>query len=118
VFFSVWRRFLDAYEQKGKWKKRILRSYFALCSLCYRTLPWESFVRRYRDHDHWHNLRPDAFVAYQAGGQRVRFWLEWDRARLGTRVLGAKLRTYEHYVTSSEWFKQEAALPMLLIVAP
>jgi len=86
--------------------------------LCYRTLPWESFVRRYRDHDHWHNLRPDAFVAYQAGGQRVHFWLEWDRARLGTRVLGAKLRTYEHYVTSSEWFKQEAALPMLLIVAP
>jgi len=37
---------------------------------------------------------------------------------MGTRVLGAKLRTYEHYVTSSEWFKQEAALPMLLIVAP
>jgi len=74
--------------------------------------------RRYRDHEHWHNLRPDAFAAYQAGEHRVRFWLEWDRATMGTRDLGAKLRTYEHYVTSREWFKQEAALPMLLIVTP
>ena len=37
---------------------------------------------------------------------------------MGMRDLGAKLRTYEHYVTSREWFKQEGALPMLLIVAP
>jgi hypothetical protein len=37
---------------------------------------------------------------------------------MGTRDLGDKLRTYEHYVTSREWFKQEAALPMLLVVAP
>jgi predicted transcriptional regulator len=74
--------------------------------------------RRYRDHEHWHNLRPDAFAAYQAGEQHVRFWLEWDRATMGTRDLGAKLRTYAQYVTSREWFKQEAALPMLLVVAP
>jgi len=87
----------------------------------HRLLWWEigaACERRYRDHEHWHNLRPDAFAAYQAGERRVRFWLEWDRATMGTRDLGAKLRTYEHYVTSREWFKQEAALPMLLIVAP
>ena len=34
------------------------------------------------------------------------------------RDLVAKLRSYEHYVASREWFKQEAALPMLLVVTP
>ena len=61
----------------------------------HRLLWWETGAaceRRYRDHEHWHNLRPDAFAAYQAGEQRVRFWLEWDRATMGTRDLGAKLQ--------------------------
>ncbi len=34
----------------------------------HRLLWWEtgaSCERRYRDHDHWHNLRPDAFAEYQ-----------------------------------------------------
>jgi predicted transcriptional regulator len=87
----------------------------------HRLLWWETgsaCERRYRDHDHWHNLRPDAFAAYHAGEQRVRFWLEWDRATMGARDLGVKLSTYAQYVASREWFKQEAALPMLLIVAP
>jgi Replication-relaxation len=86
--------------------------------LCYRTLPWESCVRRYRDHDHWHNLRPDVLAAYQVGQQRIRFRLEWDRATMGTRDLVAKLRTYAQYVASREWFKQEASLPLLLVVTP
>jgi len=87
----------------------------------HRLLWWETGAtceRRYRDHDHWHNLRPDAFAEYQAGKQHVRFWLEWDRATMGTRDLVAKLRTYEHYVASREWFKQEAGLPLLLVVTP
>lgn len=87
----------------------------------YRLLWWETgsaCERRYRDHDHWYNLRPDAFAAYQVGQQRIRFWLEWDRATMGTRDLGAKLRTYVQYVASREWFKQEAALPFLLVVTP
>ncbi len=87
----------------------------------HRLLWWETggaCERRYRDHDHWHNLRPDAVAAYQAGEQRVRFWLEWDRGTMGTRDLGVKLRTYEQYVASREWFKQETILPLLLVVAP
>jgi len=48
----------------------------------------------------------------------VRFWLEWDRGTMSSRDLGVKLRTYEQYVASREWFKQEAALPLLLFVTP
>ena len=87
----------------------------------HRLLWWETGAaceRRYRDHDHWHNLRPDALAEYQAGEQRVRFWLEWDRGTMGTRDLAVKLRTYEQYVASREWFKQEATLPLLLVVTP
>ena len=82
---------------------------------------WEAGAaceRRYRNHDHWHNLRPDAFAEYQAGEKRVRFWLEWDRGTMGARDLVAKLWTYEHYVASREWFKQEVGLPLLLVVTP
>jgi hypothetical protein len=80
---------------------------------------WETeiaFERRYRDNDHWHNLRPDALAEFQEGDQRVRFWLEWDRATMGARDLGAKLRTYEQYVASREWFKGKRDLRFLLIV--
>ena len=87
----------------------------------HRLLWWETGAaceRRYRDHDHWHNLRPDAVAAYQVGQQRIRFWLEWDRATMGTRDLVAKLRTYAQYVASREWFKQDAGLPLLLVVTP
>ena len=37
---------------------------------------------------------------------------------MGTRDLVTKLRTYAQYVASREWFKQEAALPLLLVVTP
>jgi hypothetical protein len=87
----------------------------------HRLLWWEigaSCERRYHDQEHWHNLRPDAIAEYLAGEKRVRFWLEWDRGTIGMRDLVAKLRSYEHYVASREWFKQEAALPMLLVVTP
>jgi len=87
----------------------------------HQLLWWEtgsSCERRYRDHDHWHNLRPDAMGEYQAGERRVRFWLEWDRATMGTRDLMAKFNTYAHYVASREWFREKAVLPLLLVVAP
>ncbi len=82
---------------------------------------WEtgsSCERRYRDHDRWHNLRPDAFAEYQAGELRVRFWLEWDRGTMSTPDLAVKCTTYARYVASREWFKQETALPFLLVVTP
>src|SRR5215471_10929662 len=70
--------------------------------------------RRYPDHDHWHNLRPDAMGEYQAGERPVRFWLEWDRTTIGTRDLVAKFQTYAQYVTSHAWFKEQHFMPYLL----
>ena len=70
----------------------------------HRLLWWETGLlceRRYRDHDRWHNLRPDAMGDYQAGEQQVRFWLEWDRATMGTRDLVTKFSTYAHYAAGS-----------------
>jgi DNA-binding MarR family transcriptional regulator len=87
----------------------------------HRLLWWETGAvceQRYRDHDRWHNLRPDAFAEYQAGERRVRFWLEWDRGTMSSRDLAIKCRTYEQYLDSREWFKQEATLPFLLVVTP
>jgi DNA-binding IclR family transcriptional regulator len=87
----------------------------------HRLLWWETGMaceRRYHDHDRWHNLRPDAFAEYQAGERRVRFWLEWDCGTMSSRDLAIKFRTYAHYVASREWFKQEAWLPLLLVVTP
>jgi predicted transcriptional regulator len=87
----------------------------------HRLLWWETGAVcecRYRDHEHWHNLRPDAFAEYLAGEQRVSFWLEWDRGTMGSRDLAVKCRTYTQYVASREWFKQKATLPFLLIVTP
>ncbi len=55
---------------------------------------------------------------YLAGERHVRFWLERDRATMGTRDLIAKFRTYAQYVTSREWFRERAVLPLLLVVAP
>ncbi len=37
---------------------------------------------------------------------------------MGARDLGVKLSTYAQYVASREWFKQEAVLPLLLVVTP
>lgn len=48
----------------------------------------------------------------------MRFWLEWDRATMGTRDLIAQFRTYAYYVTSHEWFRDRDILPFLLIVVP
>src|SRR5215469_5715291 len=82
---------------------------------------WETGAiceRRYRDHECWHNLRPDALAEYQAGERHVRFWLEWDRATMGTRDLFAKFQTYTQNVTSHAWFKEQRELPYLLVIVP
>lgn len=82
---------------------------------------WEtgpSCERRYPDHERWHNFRPDAMGEYQAGERYVRFWLEWDRATMGTRDLFAKFKTYTQYTTSHEWFKEQHVMPHLLVVVP
>jgi hypothetical protein len=86
--------------------------------LCNRTLLWEVCLRRYRDLDHWHNLRSDAVAEYQAGERRVRFWLEWDRGTMNVRDLVIKFTPYAHYIASREWAREDARLPRLFCVAP
>jgi len=86
----------------------------------HRLLWWETgsiCERRYRDHDAWYNLRPDGAGEYQAGAQRVRFWLEWDRGTMVLRDLASKFATYARYVAYRVWVKEHAVLPLLLTVA-
>lgn len=74
-------------------------------------------TRQYRDVDGWHALRPDAAGEYQAGTQRLRFWLEWDRGTMGRRDLETKFAAYAHYVRSGEWRADgNTLLPHLLVV--
>ncbi len=85
----------------------------------HRLLWWETgsiCERRYRDHDAWFNLRPDGAGEYQAGAQRVRFWLEWDRGTMVLRDLASKFATYARYVAYRMWIKEHAVLPLLLTV--
>lgn len=86
----------------------------------HRLLWWETgsiCERRYRDHDAWYNLRPDGAGEYQAGAQRIRFWLEWDRGTMVLRDLASKFDTYARYVAYRSWVKEHAVLPLLLTVA-
>jgi Replication-relaxation len=85
-----------------------------------RVVWWETgraCARQYREIDGWHALRPDAAGEYQAGTQRLRFWLEWDRGTMGRRDLETKFAAYAHYVRSREWRTDgNTPLPYLLIV--
>ena len=93
----------------------------AIAGRQHRLLWWETAAaseRRYRDHEHWHNLRPDAMGEYQAGEQRVRFWLEWDRGTMNVRDLAIKFTSYAHYIASREWAREHSMLPVLVCVAP
>ncbi len=78
----------------------------------YRSLWWETGAtceRRYRDHDHWHNLRPDALAEYRVGSQQVHFWLVWDRGTMNVRDLAIKFASYAQYIASREWAREWSA---------
>lgn len=98
------------------------RLHLAARSLGHEVLWWETgsrCERRYRDHESWHNLRPDATMEYMAGGQRLRAWLEWDEGTMKRRNLEPKLEAYATYVRTREWSREGLrVLPVLLIVAP
>ena len=75
--------------------------------------------RRYRDHDSWHNLRPDAAMEYEAQGRRLRAWLEWDEGTMTRGNLTPKLEAYATYIRTREWSREGLrTLPVLLVVAP
>jgi DNA-binding MarR family transcriptional regulator len=102
-------------------------SFFARLHVAARSLKhevrwWETgsrCERRYRDHDSWHNLRPDAAMEYMAGGKLLRAWLEWDEGTMKRRNLEPKLEAYATYVRTREWSREGLrVLPVLLIVAP
>jgi Replication-relaxation len=82
---------------------------------------WETGAmceRRYRVHEQWYNLRPDALVEYREGSQQMRFWLEWDRGTMNVRDLAIKFTSYTQYVASREWAREGSMLPVLVCIAP
>jgi hypothetical protein len=74
--------------------------------------------RRYRVHEQWYNLRPDALAEYRLGSQILRFWLEWDCGTMNVRDLAVKFTSYAHYIASREWAREDSMLPALVCVAP
>lgn len=82
---------------------------------------WETGAlceRRYRVHEQWYNLRPDALAEYRVGRQQIRFWLEWDRGTMNVRDLTIKFLSYAHYTASREWARERSMLPLLVCIAP
>jgi hypothetical protein len=82
---------------------------------------WETGTvceRRYRVHDQWYNLRPDALAEYRVGSQRMRFWLEWDRGTMNVRDLATKFASYAQYIDSREWARERSVLPLLICIVP
>jgi len=90
--------------------------------LGHQLLWWETGSRcehRYRDHNSWHNLRPDAELEYAAGERRIRAWLEWDEGTMSRQNLDPKMGAYASFAKSREWAaKGMRTLPLLLIVCP
>src|SRR5579884_247013 len=87
----------------------------------HRLLWWETgarCARRYLDHRVWHNLLPDARLAYQAGEHIMHVWLEWDEGTMRTPGLTTKFSAYAHYLRSHQWRQDEDILPILLMVLP
>ncbi len=75
--------------------------------------------RGYRRHGVWHNFRPDAAFAYQAGEERLVAWLEWDEGSMSLRNLAAKLHEYQRVVRGREWVRYDTrTVPLLLFVVP
>jgi hypothetical protein len=82
---------------------------------------WETGTvceRRYRVHDQWYNLRPDALAEYRVGSQRMRFWLEWDRGTMNVRDLATKFASHAQYIDSREWARERSVLPLLICIVP
>ena len=90
--------------------------------LGHQLLWWEMGSRcehRYRDHNSWHNLRPDAELTYAVGERRIRAWLEWDEGTMSRQNLDPKMAAYKNFADSREWaVKGMRTLPLLLIVTP
>lgn len=87
----------------------------------HRLLWWETgarCARRYRFGGRWHNLLPDALLAYQAGEHVQRAWVEWDEGTMNARDLTIKLSAYRTFVLSRQWLNEAAFLPALLFVVP
>jgi DNA-binding MarR family transcriptional regulator len=87
----------------------------------HRLLWWETgarCARRYRYRGAWHNLLPDARLAYDTGTETIHCWLEWDEGTMRQRSLATKLHTYEQYIKTRQWRQDETVIPLLLVVVP
>lgn len=101
--------------------------FFATLASAFRRVPqaelswWETgwiCERRftYQEHAYW--LKPDALAAYQMEGHTLRFWLEWDRGTMNARDLQVKFTTYNTYLVTREWARENRVPPLLLCVTP
>jgi hypothetical protein len=73
--------------------------------------------RRYQLEGRWRVVRPDGEGMYSVGGQRMWFWLEWDRGTMSGADLARKLAHYAGYAASEERrLKDGETLPLLLFV--
>jgi DNA-binding MarR family transcriptional regulator len=91
------------------------------CEQGHKLLWWESGAqcsRRYRYRGSWHNLLPDARLAYQVGEHIMHAWLEWDEGTMRTPALSSKFSTDAHYINTRQWRLDEDRLPLLLMVVP
>jgi hypothetical protein len=87
----------------------------------HRLLWWETgarCARRYRYRGAWHNLLPDARMAYETKTETIQLWLEWDEGTMRQRSLATKLHAYEQYIKTRQWRLDETVIPLLLIVVP
>jgi hypothetical protein len=87
----------------------------------HQLLWWETgarCARRYRYRGAWHNLLPDARLAYETGTRTIHLWLEWDEGTMRQRSLATKLHAYEQYIKTRQWRLDETVIPLLLIVVP
>jgi DNA-binding MarR family transcriptional regulator len=74
--------------------------------------------RRYHEHSHWHDLRPDAALEYVTDTRRLRLWVEWDQGQMTGAALAVKLQAYAHYARSREWARELRPMSSLLVVTP
>ena len=87
----------------------------------HQVLWWETGAhcarRAFFDHA-WHNLLPDAALAYQITDHIEYYWLEWDEGTMSRRNIAAKLYAYKRYVDARQWSGEYPHPPLLLFVVP
>ena len=62
------------------------------------------------------SIQPDAFVMLHAGGERLPFFLEWERRAIRPKTMRARLAPYLRYFSTRRPTDDHGAQPRLLVV--